>query len=285
MLVATHSGPFHADDVLSWSLLSVFCDDELSLLRTRDPDKLAQADIVFDVGGQFDPERMRFDHHQQSYTGPLSSAGMVLDWLQSQGRLSDELADTLRAKLVGYVDDVDNGRTAPKAGVPCFPSIVEAMNASAHSMAEFDAQFIEAGKLTVAYVQGMVDEHQGIVSARRIVTGAMDVAVARGSRVIELDAYHKWKPVYFDNGGETHPTDYVLFPSNDGTWRLVAIPPKLGDFGQKRSLPAEWAGLSGEALTAVTGVAGSMFCHKNRFIAVFETLESARKAIDKHGLG
>ena len=65
----------------------------------------------------------------------------------------------------------------------------------------------------------------------------------------------------------------------------MAIPPRKGDFGQKRPLPASWAGLSDEALCLATGVDGAMFCHKNRFIAVFETRDNALEAIEVHGLG
>jgi len=70
-LCATHSGPFHADDVLAWALLTVFRYPDAELVRTRDPAVLRGADIVFDVGGSFDEANGRFDHHQQSYQGPL----------------------------------------------------------------------------------------------------------------------------------------------------------------------------------------------------------------------
>jgi uncharacterized UPF0160 family protein len=112
----------------------------------------------------------------------------------------------------------------------------------------------------------------------------MDEAVAEGRRVIFLERYLPWKPVYFEHGGETHPTDYVLFPGTDGSWRVVAIPPRLGAFEQKRSLPEAWAGLTDDALSRVTGVPGSVFCHKNRFIAVFRTRDGALQALEGHGL-
>lgn len=34
-------------------------------MRTRDPEKLASCDIVVDVGGEYDPQRHRYDHHQR----------------------------------------------------------------------------------------------------------------------------------------------------------------------------------------------------------------------------
>lgn len=283
-VVATHSGPFHADDVLAFALLKTLWRSDLTLVRTREPAELAPADVVFDVGGTFDMATCRFDHHQSSYKGDRSSAGMVLDWLEAEGTVSPALAKVLRHRLVDYVDAVDNGRRAPVDSVPCFSSMVEQLTHTAATMEGFDAQFLVAAQLASSLVQGIVAGHEQVEAAREAVLSAMATAVANNTRVIALDAYYKWKSVYFNNGGETHPTDFVLFPSSDGSWRIVAIPPVFGDFGQKRSLPAEWAGLSGEALESVTGIPGSMFCHKNRFIAVFRTHEAALQAIDQYGL-
>ena len=35
------------------------------ILRSRDAVKLSHCDIVVDVGGIYDPEALRFDHHQR----------------------------------------------------------------------------------------------------------------------------------------------------------------------------------------------------------------------------
>ncbi|MCB9685822.1 MAG: MYG1 family protein [Alphaproteobacteria bacterium] len=284
MLVATHDGPFHADDVMAVALLRVFVDPDCTVVRTRDPARLDTADVVVDVGGLHDASHGRFDHHQATYVGPHSSAGMVLTWLLATGRIDAELGDGLREGAVDYLDDVDNGRRPADPRVPCFPRIVDALNQPAHTHAEFDAAFLGAVRFAEAWLRGLRAEHDQVVEARRAVREAMAAAVASGSRVIELDRYLPWKAVYFESGGEDHPTDYVLHPGTDGSWRVVAIPPRLGDFGQKRSLPEAWAGLTDEALEAATGVPGSVFCHKNRFIAVFRTREAAVEALRTHGL-
>ena len=100
MIAATHSGKFHADDVLAWALLLEFYNPDLELVRTRDAQRIKEADIVFDVGGIFDPQQKRFDHHQSSYTGPLSSAGMVLEWLFQEALLSEEMFQRLKHSIV-----------------------------------------------------------------------------------------------------------------------------------------------------------------------------------------
>jgi uncharacterized UPF0160 family protein len=58
---------------------------DAAVLRTRDLAKLAQCQIVVDVGAEYDPARARFDHHQrgfahtlgEGYATKLSSAGLV----------------------------------------------------------------------------------------------------------------------------------------------------------------------------------------------------------------
>ena len=282
--VATHSGPFHADDVLAWALIRVFHDADAALIRTRDEERLAGADIVFDVGGLYDLEALRFDHHQQSYQGPLSSAGMVLAWLEASGQLTAALASELRATLVDYVDAVDNGRRTPDPGVPCFPTIVGVLNHPASTMEEFDRAFRQAGELACAMVEGIVAGHRARLESAAAIRAAMADAERRQSNIIVLDQYRKWKEVYFDHGGIEHPTEFVVHPGVDGRWRGVAIPPERNSFAQKRSFPESWAGLRDAELEAATGVDGAVFCHKNRFIAVFHTREQLIEAMTRFGL-
>jgi uncharacterized UPF0160 family protein len=284
MRVATHNGPFHADDVLAWGLVRVFVDPAAELVRTRDPALLASADLVFDVGGSFDPDRQRFDHHQTSYTGPRSSAGMVVDWLESSGRVEPSLAAHLRTRASDYVDDVDNGRREVDQGVPCFAGMVEALNRGASTLAEFDAQFRTAGDLATALVKGLAAGHAEERAARDTVEAAMADAVARGSNVIVLEQYVRWKPAYFELGGADHPTDFVAHPGPDGSFRALAIPPVFGSFAQKVPFPEAWAGLVDDELERVSGVPGARFCHKNRFILVCEDRPALMAALEATGL-
>ena len=76
----------------------------------------------------------------------------------------------------------------------------------------------------------------------------------------------------------------MLFPGVQKDWKLVAIPPSEHAFGQKRSLPAAWAGLSGDELAIVSGEDSAVFCHKNLFIAGFSTRDGAERAMKRYGL-
>lgn len=85
--IGTHSGKFHADDVTAVMLLLNFLPtySNAKLTRTRDMDVLSTMDIVVDVGGEYNPQTNRFDHHQkefeetysESYDIRLSASGLV----------------------------------------------------------------------------------------------------------------------------------------------------------------------------------------------------------------
>src|SRR5437870_4306790 len=82
MLIATHSGKFHADDVWAVMVLDlVFPGCEI--IRTRDAEQIRQADFAVDVGGIWDAQAGRFDHHQKGFQSAresgvvYASAGLV----------------------------------------------------------------------------------------------------------------------------------------------------------------------------------------------------------------
>lgn len=57
-IICTHNGPFHCDDVLACCLikfLPVYRDAQI--VRSRDDKVINKADIVVDVGGEYDFER------------------------------------------------------------------------------------------------------------------------------------------------------------------------------------------------------------------------------------
>ena len=84
-LIGTHNGHFHADEALAVYLLRLLPTYSSSpLLRTRDPERLNACHTVVDVGGEYDPPRNRYDHHQRTFETKfpekrtkLSSAGLV----------------------------------------------------------------------------------------------------------------------------------------------------------------------------------------------------------------
>lgn len=90
--VVTHDGVHHADEVLALATLVLAHTPEVrvQITRTRHATAVLTADVIVDVGGEYAPERGRFDHHQPGGSGlvhppadaddvevPLASFGLV----------------------------------------------------------------------------------------------------------------------------------------------------------------------------------------------------------------
>ena len=68
----THNGSFHTDDIFACATLSLMLEkkgEKFEIIRTRDEEIIKTGDYVFDVGGVYDEEGNRFDHHQKGGAG------------------------------------------------------------------------------------------------------------------------------------------------------------------------------------------------------------------------
>lgn len=274
-----HDGTFHADEVTACALLIVFdLIDEEKIIRTRHPEQLAACEYICDVGGIYDPSKKLFDHHQVDYQGPLSSAGMVLLYLKSQKIITEEVYHFFNESLVEGVDNHDNGLDPQIPGV-CTYSHILANFTPIHYEAEpeeLEEAFRQALTFSKGHVQRLWDRYQYNHSCREIIAEAMKT----GESFLFFDHAIPWMDVFFELGGEEHPAQFIVMPS--GThWKVRGIPPSPHDKMRVRwPLPKEWAGLLEEELKKRTGIEGAIFCHKGRFISVWETKEDALKALD-----
>ena len=128
-LLVTHSGSFHCDEAFAYVALRLALGlhapgHDHVLLRTRDAGRIAEGDVVWDVGLVYDTAAQRFDHHQRGAPvrpdgTPFSSAGLV--W-QTHGEaavrallrpedsgFAKAITADLDASMVRFIDEVDNG--------------------------------------------------------------------------------------------------------------------------------------------------------------------------------
>lgn len=278
--LGTHDGSFHADEVTAAALLLVFNRiDRNQIIRSREMSVLENCEYVCDVGSVYDPSIKRFDHHQADYLGELSSAGMILRYLFDQGVIDQKRFGFLNDALVMGVDAHDNGRVTLEPGVctfsqvisnfvpPVYDSPVEVMR---HA---FDA----AIDFAVGHLTRLLERYDYVEKCRVKVEEAM----ARKGAALIFDQALPWMDVFFEMGGERHPAQFIVMPS--GThWKLRGIPPNSRDrMKVRKPLPERWAGLMDGQLREVSGIDGAIFCHKGRFISVWETKEAALKALER----
>lgn len=277
--LGTHNGTFHADEVTACALLLLFdLIDKDKIVRTRDPLLLNRCEYVCDVGGVYNPQEKLFDHHQADYKGALSSAGMVLQYLKAKHILSDHEYDFFNNSLILGVDAHDNGRDPLPNGFCSFSQVVSNFTPANHEISE-EAQyaaFQQALDFVYGHLKRLQERFYYTQSCREVVAECM-----KNSKIcLMFDQGLPWLESFFDLGGEKHPALFVIMPSGVH-WKLRGIPPTYEDRMKVRvPLPSEWAGLIAQDLKRVSGIPGAVFCHKGRFISVWETKEDALKALE-----
>lgn len=276
--IATHNGNFHADDVFSVAAIkSIF--PSFTLIRTRDLELIANADIVIDVGGEHDPDRDRFDHHQRGGAGerengiPYSSFGLI--WQKyglqiCQG--NQDVANAVDAGLVSTIDAIDCGHVEGVSTGISLSQTISMFNPTWQEDSHFDTCFDEAVDFASRVLTRFIVSANGGISAKEIVAKAIDNA--EDPRVIVLDKYIPWKKTVH---ALSEKALYMVYPSQTGQWRIQTVPVEPGSFEDRKSLPQQWAGLSDNELKQVTGIDDAMFCHNGLFIAGAETFESTMK--------
>ncbi|MCB1068068.1 MAG: MYG1 family protein [Simkania sp.] len=275
----THNGSFHADEVTACALLILFDHIDLDkVIRTRDLHALRTCDYVCDVGGMYEPTIRRFDHHQLDYHGPLSSAGMILKYLKDEKVIKDKLFQYLNRSLVMGVDAIDNGKTTTMVGHCSFSAVIANFVPIRHNVDEnvMDEAFFQAVDFTLGHLSRLVDKFHYIQECREVIKREMD----KNQTVMIFEESMPWMETFFDLKGEKHPAAFLIMPSGK-QWKLRGIPPSYEKRMQVRiPLPKEWAGLIDDELKDKTGIPGAVFCHKGRFISIWETKEDALKALE-----
>lgn len=271
---ATHNGNFHADEITACALLiCTDCIDIDKISRTRDAQSIDKAEFVVDVGGKYEPQAKRFDHHQIKYTGLLSSAGMVLRYLGELQKLSPEQQHLLGDNLVSGVDDHDNGRAPPLRGICTFSHLISNFMPMEYEASDekIDRQFFQALEFAVGHIRRLLDRYRIVMQSKDEVVRAMSI----GKHFLVFDRALSWIENFFAQGGQRHPALFVIMPTGEH-WKLRAIPKILDHKMDLRvPLPANWAGRMNADLQRISGVDGAIFCHKGRFISVWKTKEEA----------
>ena len=291
----THSGGFHADELLSSVVLrQLFPQAELK--RTRDRQWLTPAadKIIYDVGGSYNAEQQIFDHHQRP--GPLredeqpfSSFGLIWahygrDYLAALDVPADDIEaihTTFDTKFVLPIDLLDNGAMEPSVAGPLsiltLPSLLGSLKPvfdDTSPTADDDA-FLTALPIATNFVEATIRNLAAKSRAKSIVFAA--IAKAGKSPILELPMGMPYRSAL-----DQTEADHIMFMVNPRgeDWTLNGIKLSSETFDQRADLPAEWAGLTDAALEEASGVKGAKFCHNARFIAVADSREAIFKMAD-----
>lgn len=287
--LVTHSGGFHADELLSSVVLTrLFPQAELK--RTRDRQWLVPAadKIIYDVGGDYDAAAQIFDHHQRPTPlredgQPFSSFGLIWAhygraYLTAMNVPAEDLEAIHLAfdtKFVLPIDLLDNGAIEPSVAGPLsdltLPELLGSLKPvfdDASPTAD-DNGFFASLAIARSFIEAFVGNLAANARAQGIVLEA--IAKAGTSPILELPMGMPYRSAL-----DQVEADHMLFmihPRGDD-WTLNGIKLSNDTFEQRADLPAAWAGLTDAALEDACGVKGAKFCHNARFIAVANSREA-----------
>lgn len=293
----THVAPHHADEVFATAMLSVLFPVEL--LRTRDQEIIKNTKaIVYDVGGEFDPIRKRFDHHQKSFSeirddGIIySSAGLI--WREYGASIVKSMAktrpidDVMAAEVVSLVDEAlirgidarDNGQGV-KGDSMSVSAVISACNSLWDENEDADTCFLRACDLATAILVREIKVAMSTIRGRKLV--ADKIKTVDGPILVIDQFIGGWlEEVVRSEEPKAMNLLFAVFPATNGDWNIQAIPPTKEDMmGQRKPFPDPWRGLKDEELVEVSGVKTAIFCHKAGFFAVAKTKEDAIRLAEK----
>lgn len=306
--VVTHDGNFHADEVMAIAIIkAAYPDNNVKVIRTRDPKVIETAELVVDVGGVYDTKNGRFDHHQkggvQINGKNMASAGLVWNefghmvvknWInktiEDWSEYSVEAVDALRTikamditrivdkiykSLISDIDAVDTGDRIPNKGE----------FSVSHLVNRFATPVLPKG-IDFDYDQWQNQNFDDAVQACLSLLGrelrhacytyltdkeVRSYANEVRNGIVIMDRFVPWQNVINEN--DSARILRLVFPDNNGSWRLMKTP-------WSSDLPKEWWGLQDKELAEITELEDSIFCHNNGFIAGFKTREAAIIAAD-----
>lgn len=294
--LVTHSGGFHADELLSTVVLSQLFP-KATLVRSRDAEMTSPdaGKLIYDVGRAYDAEAGIFDHHQRPNPlrpdgQPYSSFGLIwahfgrafLQALAVPDADIEALHLAIDESFVLPIDLLDNGAMEPSGAGPLagllLPTLLETLKPvfDDRGPGRDDAAFQAALPVARAFLEAAVRTKAAKRRAEAVVQQA--IAAAGAARVLELPMGMPFRAA-IERAGADHLL-FVVHP-RDGDWALNTIRKGGDTFESRADLPASWAGLTDAALEQASGVAGAKFCHNARFIAVADSRDAVLAMAEK----
>lgn len=302
----THSGPFHADDVFATATLRILAEKRdwlLDIKRTRDPEVIKTGDIVYDVGSIYDPDNNFFDHHQRNFSEhrengtPFSSFGLIWKKFGIEICNQNERAANLIDK--NLVEAIDAGDT----GYETFESEKNIKNYSADDIIDSwnQSNFIDKSgdRIKISKSKQYFNFLRAVSVAKEVLENEINKSFLQisdyddvtkiyensdshefgfGKKVIFLPTGMSWKDALVS---KSEPI-LVAFPySEDNDYMIQAVPVAKNSIKTRFRFPENWRGLNSNALEKESGIKGMKFCHLNGHLCATDSLDSAKKVIEK----
>jgi uncharacterized UPF0160 family protein len=210
------------------------------------------------------------------YCPLYSSFGLV--WKKYGEKIcgSKKVAERLDNKIVQVIDAMDNGVDIYKTIYPdLHPQMFNDIVFSFYpTWLENDdgSFFMQAVDFAKTLLKREIKKATDIEKAKPIIDKIYQKT--EDKKIIVLDKNYP----YSDIVNKYKEPLFVVRPGEIGSdWMTEGVKDDVYSFDYRKLLPKKWAGKNRRDLEKITGVKGSIFCHKNRFLIVSETKEGAIK--------
>ena len=286
--VVVHDGLFHADETLACALLSILIPFRVE--RTRDVPTIKAADIVLDVGTEYDSHTLRFDHHQfkeaerdkhpegfrKNGGVPYSSCGLI--WkhfgkdiarrMDCPEDLVPQLVAEIDSTVIQGIDATDCGyfKALPvtdftKVNLIDLSAMVKMTNADDIYSGEQDERFNENINYFEIWFRYVFKSTINRLKLKAEVNSLMDQQ--QGDMLVMPKSY-PWEQVYWERGDRHYKL--VVFNSKPGQWMIRSTAVSAQELKKSAyPLPEDWRGLKDKERKL--GPCDLVFTHATGFLA------------------
>jgi len=292
----THSQGFHADDVVAYAILKEVLTKQgeaWEIVRTRDLEIIKTGDIVFDVGGEYNPTQNRYDHHQEGRAGSrdngvlYASVGLIWKHFGRDLCSSDRVWDEIDRNLIQELDAIDNGQNY--IGQLMFKDSgytslsIHIANFKPLALGKKDANdllnaFEEVSEFARGILRRMIDNEEFFEHAFFEVSEIYKNTTDKHILIFNKDY---GRPTWKRLSEYPEPMFAVYYNDKYDDWRVESIPVTPITFEARKLAPESWRGLSNQELQDATGVSDAKFCHPSGFLIGVKSFEGAMELAKK----
>lgn len=282
--LGTHSGKFHADDVMATAMLRLLLGD-IKVTRTRDENILRKLDLVYDISlGEFDHHQLNKEIRENNI--PYAACGLV--WREFGSRIIQKfnsqleendiisIFDYVDKNLVQGIDATDNGiDIKSEIKVTSISDIIQSFNPTWDSNDSIDEAFEEAVQYATEVIKRIISRQVSVIKARVIVNEAFQNRNINEIMVLKNGCPWLQQLLKIDLNNEVL---FVISPDdNNVEYKIQTVKKTADTFEARKDILESIRGKSREEINSIIKIDDAIFCHKAGFIASTKSMESALK--------
>ncbi|MBP2629136.1 MAG: metal-dependent protein hydrolase [Firmicutes bacterium] len=282
--LGTHSGKFHADDVMATALLRLLLGD-IKVTRTRDETILKKLDFVYDISlGEFDHHQLNKEIRENNI--PYAACGLV--WREFGSRIIQKfnsqleendiisIVDYVDKNLVQGIDATDNGIDIKSLiKVTSISDIIQSFNPTWDSNDSKDDAFEKAVQYATEIIKRIINRQISVIKARIIVNEAFQNRTINEIMILKKGCPWLQQLLKIDLNAEVL---FVISPGdNNAEYKIQTVKKSLDTFEARKDILESIRGKSSEEINSIIKIDDAIFCHKAGFIASAKSMESALK--------